>query len=149
MRNIILILCLFILVSSKKFLAREALPEELDDEIILQREGFHSTSINIRPVRSINPVKPTNPGITNKQNKPGNQGIHNRPAKPVKVVYIRPFKLPSQGINDKSNKPDNQGTFSRSGNSFGCPHSSGGGSHRKGSSSDLRSGSRSSRKIFK
>ena len=146
MRNIILILCLFILVSSKKFLAREALPEELDDEIILQKGGFHSKSINIRPVRPINQVKPINPGINNKQNKPGNQGIHNRRDLHVKVVYIRPFKLPSQGINDKSNKPDNQGTIARSGNSFGCPHSSGGESHKNNISSGLRSGSRSSRK---
>ena len=40
MRKIILILFLLTLVSSNKFLEKNELPEELDDEIILQKGGF-------------------------------------------------------------------------------------------------------------
>ena len=40
MRNIILTLFLLTLVSSNKFLERETLSEELDDDIILEKGGF-------------------------------------------------------------------------------------------------------------
>ena len=59
MKNIILILFLLTL-SSNKFLERETLPEELDDDIILQKGGFgggfHGPSINIRPTPVIKPT---------------------------------------------------------------------------------------------
>ena len=54
MRNIILIMILLTLVSSKKYLKGEALPKELDVDIILQKgskDRFHSSSIPITNVK--------------------------------------------------------------------------------------------------
>ena len=40
MRKIILLLFLFILISSKKFLGQEILSEDFNDNIVLQKAGF-------------------------------------------------------------------------------------------------------------
>lgn len=84
MRNIILILLLFTLVSSNKFLEREALPEELDDEIILQKGGFRSPSIKNGPRIPVNlaiKLGPANSGIKVKP------GIKAKPKNPLDQQY--------------------------------------------------------------
>ena len=92
MRIIILIVFLITLVSSNKFLEREALSEELDDDIILQRGefggGFRSQSINIG------------------QRIPVNLDIKDRPVKPVNsVIKVKRVKPDYPDIKDKSVNP--------------------------------------------
>jgi len=97
MRNIILILFLLTLVSNNKFLKREALPEELDNGIILQKESPSSS----RPRANINhaifkPINPTKPIIApNIKNRPKNYGNH---IQKNQGINIRPKKYANQGI---------------------------------------------------
>jgi hypothetical protein len=74
---------LFTLVSSNKFLEREALPEELDDEIILQKGGFRSHIKNGPriPVNLAIKLGPANSGIKVKP------GIKAEPKNPLDQQY--------------------------------------------------------------
>ena len=126
MRNIILILFLFTLVSSNKFLKREALPEELDDVIILQKgsrdrcpsSSIPRTNVNHVIVKPINPTKLIiNPGIKNRPKNYGNQDIStirrflNRPISSRRIqipnLDLKP-KQKNQGINNRPKKYANQ-----------------------------------------
>ena len=111
------------LVSSKKFLKREALPEELDDDIILQKgseERFHSSSIPRTNVKHniSKPIKQTKPmvnlGINNKPKKYHNQDIpipiikphYNKPMPKRSIqlpIQVRPSRPPNHGIPNKNN----------------------------------------------
>jgi len=109
MRIIILIVFLITLVSSNKILEREALSEELDEDIILQRgefgDGFRSQSINIGQRIQVNhdikdrPVKPVNSVIRVKRDKPDNPDIKDKSVNPIypgikvrQVYKINPVK---------------------------------------------------------
>ena len=116
---------LLTLVSSKKFLKREALPKELDDGIILQKgskDRFHSSSIPKTNVKHIipKPIKQTKPmvnsGINNKSKKYHNQDIpipiiklhYNKPipARPIRPpMHVRPNSLPMQVRPNQPPKP--------------------------------------------
>jgi hypothetical protein len=113
MRKIILILLLFTLVSSNKFLEREALPEELDDEIILQKGGFRSPSIKNGPRIPVNlaiKLGPANSGI---KVKPGIKAKkilkQHYPIKPVIIKPDKPVKPVNSDIKFKPVKPANRG----------------------------------------
>ena len=121
MRNIILIMILLTLVSSKKFVKREELPKELDNDIFLQKgfeDRFHSSSIPRTNVKHIipKPIKQTkpmvNPGISNKSKKYHNQDIpihmpvrKNRPTIPIRPTLaplkVRFIGVPKQGLKVK------------------------------------------------
>ena len=111
---------LLTLVSSKKFLKREALPKELNDDIILQEgseDRFHSPSIPITNVKHIipKPIKQTKPmvnqGSNNKPKKYHNQNIPiPKPESPIPhgphgmPLGVRPIKTPKQGLKDNTKK---------------------------------------------
>ena len=113
---------LLTLISSKKFLKREVLLEELDDDIILQKETedrFHSSSIQranpnhiiLRPI-SIPDIK-TAPGVNKKSKKQGNQNNPNSIIKPHHEGPSGSSKLnnnrPKQSKNPNIPQPPNQG----------------------------------------
>ena len=78
MRKIILLLFLFILILSKKYLGPEILSEEFDDDIVLQKAGFGGIHQSISIPKPVGPkpsVPKSNPVIVNptpaiKESKP-------------------------------------------------------------------------------
>ena len=113
MRNIILNMLLLTLVSSNNYLKREVLPEESDDDIILQKgteHRFHSSSIyrsSVKPVKfnpKINPPKIIkNPGVNEKLIEKGNKNNpHHRGSLLIKKGES------SKPTNDRPKKPSNE-----------------------------------------
>ena len=104
---------LLTLVSSNNYLKREVLPEESDDDIILQKgteNRFHSLSIprsNVNQAIIISPINPTipngDPGVNKKLIERGNK---NNPHLRGSILVKK--SEPSKPTNNRRKKPSNE-----------------------------------------